>query len=177
MQTSTLLTLFLTSLTSIASAAPAPAAASAAAPTSTTAIPRPTGVITESFDAPTQSKKRSSDDLFKRTDTRCYDSDTFNTNDYWALENSFWSHTDWLYLAATKGQSWSIGSVRVCAGNKYVFENTHIYVRNIGDAMAVVGGCCVASTCAGGISSIRGDSGLLVDVWTIPQWKTCHDTW
>ncbi|EPS45869.1 hypothetical protein H072_262 [Dactylellina haptotyla CBS 200.50] len=167
----------LASMASLSSAAPVADATTTASDVAPTADPKSQGVIVSSFSGPTQSKKRDADTVLKRTDTRCFDSDTFNTDDYCWLENSFWPRTDWYYLKNYSGTSWTHGSLTVCVANKYLSDNTHIYVRNIGDAMAVVGGCCVASTCAGGVSSIRGDSGLLVDVWSIPSWKNCLDTW
>ncbi|KAF3918159.1 hypothetical protein ABW20_dc0102032 [Dactylellina cionopaga] len=112
-------------------------------------------------------------DLFKRTDTQCFSGATFNTGDYWALENSWWSRTDSMYMPAWTTKYWTWGTIKLCIANKYFSDNTHVYLRNVGDAMAMVGDCCKSDSCAGGISSIRGDSGLLVDVWSIPIWRDC----
>ncbi|KAK6507836.1 hypothetical protein TWF481_006258 [Arthrobotrys musiformis] len=134
----------------------------------------------ESFDIPVSKavspNKRNIERLFKRSVT-CYDPDyyTFNTSDYWAFENSFWSHTDWIYLARLKGVTWTWGTVRVCAGNYYLFADTNIYVRNMGDAMAVIGGCCTGSTCAGGTTTINGDNGLSISVWVTQSARNCFN--
>ncbi|KAK6531926.1 hypothetical protein TWF694_003090 [Orbilia ellipsospora] len=118
------------------------------------------------------SRRETPDDLFKRTDTACF-SDSYNsfyTDDYWALENSFWSATDWAYLPHLYRVSWNWQSVMVCVTNWYLTENTHFYIRNVGDAMAVIGGCCGWPQCDGGVTSIRGDTGLLLDVTTGNHW-------
>lgn len=61
----------------------------------------------------------------------------------------------------------------MCACNYYIFEQTSVYDRSIGDALSHVGGCCLTSICDGGQSTISGDTGLWVDVKAIPNWDSC----
>ncbi|KAK6513063.1 hypothetical protein TWF506_009226 [Arthrobotrys conoides] len=146
--------------------------------TTTAAIAAPTDLEVEFFDIPVKQaispNKRNVERLFKRGAT-CYDPDyyTFNTSDYWALENSFWPRTDWLYIEHLKVASWTWGTVKICVGNYYLFANTNIYVRNLGDAMAVIGGCCTGSRCAGGSTSITGDTGITISVWVTQSARGC----
>ncbi|RVD89623.1 uncharacterized protein DFL_000622 [Arthrobotrys flagrans] len=152
----------------------------APAPTATTAIASTSDTNVESFDIPLKQavslNKRNVERLFKRSYT-CYDPAyyTFNTGDYWALENSWWSHTDWLHLPHLKGVTWAWGSVRICVGNYYLFADTNIYLRDLGDAMARIGNCCTGSTCAGGTTTINGDNGLSISVWVTQSARACFN--
>ncbi|KAK6524183.1 hypothetical protein TWF694_005843 [Orbilia ellipsospora] len=178
------------SMLSLASASPVAASATSATETSTRVVVTPllgpteapkTGVLQGPFvepnrkkwEPPSQSPAKTDKQVFKRTDTACWYGAVFWTSDYWALEAEWWSHTDWLYMEANHHSSWTYGTLKLCANNRYLFDNTHIYLRDLGDAMAVVGNCCTDSTCGGGITSITGDSGLLVDVYSVPNWEDC----
>ncbi|KAF3260017.1 hypothetical protein EYR41_010678 [Orbilia oligospora] len=113
--------------------------------TTTAAVVPPNDFNVEFFDIPLKQaispNKRNVERLFKRGAT-CYDPDyyTFNTSDFWAMENSFWPRTDWL---------------------------------NFGDAMAVIGGCCTGSKCAGGSTTVTGDNGVNLSVWVSQSARGC----
>ncbi|KAF3111333.1 hypothetical protein TWF102_007006 [Orbilia oligospora] len=130
--------------------------------TTTAAVVPPNDFNVEFFDIPLKQaispNKRNVERLFKRGAT-CYDPDyyTFNTSDFWAMENSFWPRTDWL----------------ICFANYYLFANTNVYVRNFGDAMAVIGGCCTGSKCAGGSTTVTGDNGVNLSVWVSQSARGC----
>ncbi|KAK6524182.1 hypothetical protein TWF694_005842 [Orbilia ellipsospora] len=158
------------SLVSTTFAAPAPEPDAA---TSTHPVPTAATVKHKFETFKTDASRAKPKNLLKRTDTACWDTDTFETSDYWAMENSWWSHTDWIYLPAETCHAWTWGSMKICVNNAYLTQNTHVYLRDIGDAMAAVGNCCLTDLCSGGISSIHGDSGLLVDVYSIASWKSC----
>ncbi|KAF3223007.1 hypothetical protein TWF192_005142 [Orbilia oligospora] len=146
--------------------------------TTTAAVIPPTDFNVEFFDIPLKQaispNKRNVERLFKRGAT-CYDPDyyTFNTSDFWAMENSFWPRTDWLYVEHLKVGTWTWGTVRICFANYYLFANTNVYVRNFGDAMAVIGGCCTGSRCAGGSTTVTGDNGVNLSVWVTQSARGC----
>jgi hypothetical protein len=124
--------------------------------------------------APTASEeKQSRNALFPRASDQCFSGASFNTDDFWAIENSFYSNTNWHYVDSDTCLSWKWGSVKVCACNRYPFDTTSIYDRTIGDALSHIGNCCLTSVCDGGQSTIRGNSGLEVDIEAVPKWSDC----
>jgi hypothetical protein len=118
-------------------------------------------------------ENQSRNTLFPRSPDECYSGGSFQTSDFWAIENSFYSNTNWHYLDSDDCKFWTWGTVKVCACNRYIFDTTNVYDRTIGDGLSHIGNCCLTDTCNGGQSTITGDSGLDVDIEAIPEWEDC----